>query len=382
MDLIPLEDDMLSLELNNNFAHYILQDDDSYKVYIKDSIARIESVFGQIKYKFAKGFDSCQILRRIKESAVPIQDGGQGQDSEIDALIMIDREIDLVTPFCVNQTYEGQVDEFFRIKTCSITVDTTIIKPDANKDPKAPPAPPTQTLILTNDDDIFKDVRDKHFNTLERIFSQKVKDIQSVVKEKDAPQSIDELEKYINKLKQMNIAKGKDVLTHHINLAFYIDNQKKNLDYTHCYSLEQQIMLGEDLKSIQTTLENKMAKQFNRDKILRLLCLLSVTQSGLKSDMLEQLRRFYIMNYGYSELITLMTLQEARLLRPKDKKLDWSKLKKIFKLINEEVKIQDPIDISYVYNGYAPLSIKFLETIFYTGGFQKLEKDDSKFNTF
>jgi hypothetical protein len=143
MDLIPLEDDMLSLELNNNFAHYILQDDDSYKVYIKDSIARIESVFGQIKYKFAKGFDSCQILRRIKESAVPIQDGGQGQDSEIDALIMIDREIDLVTPFCVNQTYEGQVDEFFRIKTCSITVDTTIIKPDANKDPKAPPAPPT-----------------------------------------------------------------------------------------------------------------------------------------------------------------------------------------------------------------------------------------------
>jgi len=75
----------------------------------------------------------------------------------------------------------------------------------------------------------------------------------------------------------MNIAKGKDVLTHHINLAFYIDNQKKNLDYTHCYSLEQHIMLGEDLKSIQTTLENKMAKQFNRDKILRLLCLLSVT---------------------------------------------------------------------------------------------------------
>lgn len=137
---------------------------------------------------------------------------------------MLDREIDLVSPFCVNQTYEGQLDEFFRIKTCSITVDTSIIKPDAGKDPKAPPLAPTQTLILTNDDDIFKDVRDKHFNTLEKVFSQKVKDIQSVVKEKDAPQSIDELEKYITKLKTMNIAKGKDVLTHHINMAFYIDN--------------------------------------------------------------------------------------------------------------------------------------------------------------
>jgi hypothetical protein len=122
-----------------------------------------------------------------------------------------------------------------------------------------------------------------------------------------------------------------------------------------------------------------MAKQYNRDKILRLLCLLSVTQSGLKADMLDQLRRFYILNYGYSEVITLMALQESKLLRVKDKKFDWAKLKKVFKLINEEVQIQDPNDISYVYNGYAPLSVKFLETIFYAGGFQKLEKDDSKY---
>jgi hypothetical protein len=35
------------------------------------------------------------------------------------------------------------------------------------------------------------------------------------------------------------------------------------------------------------------------------------------------------MNYGYSELITLMALQEAKLLRPKDKKFDWNKIKKV-----------------------------------------------------
>ena len=34
MDLIPLEDDMLSLELNDNFASHLLQDDDTYKVYV------------------------------------------------------------------------------------------------------------------------------------------------------------------------------------------------------------------------------------------------------------------------------------------------------------------------------------------------------------
>jgi hypothetical protein len=159
----------------------------------------------------------------------------------------------------------------------------------------------------------------------------------------------------------MNIAKGKDVLTYHINLAFHINNKMKDLDYQQSYGLEQKIILGEDLKAIQQTLENKMIKQYHRDKLLRLMCLLSVTQSGLKQDLLDGLRRFYIANYGYQELITLMSLQEARLLRPKDKRFDWAALKKTFKLINEETRIQDPTDISYVYNGYSPLSVKFIE---------------------
>jgi hypothetical protein len=46
---------------------------------------------------------------------------------------------------------------------------------------------PTQTLVLTNDDEIFREVRDKHFNTLEGVFSKKCRDIQQVVQEKDAP---------------------------------------------------------------------------------------------------------------------------------------------------------------------------------------------------
>ena len=51
------------------------------------------------------------------------------------------------------------------------------------------------------------------------------------------------------------------------------------------------------------------------------------------------------------------------MLRPKDKRFDWASLKKTFKLINEETRIQDPTDISYVYNGYSPLSVKFIEMV-------------------
>jgi hypothetical protein len=154
---------------------------------VQNSINRIETVYGQIKYKYAKGTESCQILKRIKDAA-QIQEGpAPGQpEAEIDCLIMLDREVDLVSPLCVNMTYEGALDEYFGIKTCSITVDTSIIKPDAAKEGKDA-SPPTQTLVLTNEDEIFREVRDKHFNTLEGVFSKKCREIQSIVKDKDAP---------------------------------------------------------------------------------------------------------------------------------------------------------------------------------------------------
>jgi hypothetical protein len=99
---------------------------------------------------------------------------------------MIDRNVDLVSPFCVNQTYEGLLDEVFKIESCSITVDTTIIKPDASKEAKGP-IEPTKTLVLTNEDAIFKEVRNRHFNTLESVFKKKCEDIGDVFKQKDAP---------------------------------------------------------------------------------------------------------------------------------------------------------------------------------------------------
>jgi hypothetical protein len=55
MDLIPLEDDLLSLELPDNFAHHMLQDDDTYKVYVQYSINRLEAVYGKIENKFGLG---------------------------------------------------------------------------------------------------------------------------------------------------------------------------------------------------------------------------------------------------------------------------------------------------------------------------------------
>jgi len=78
MDLIPLEDYLLSLELPNNFAHHMLQDDDTYKVYVQYSIHRLEAVYGKIEHKFALGKTSKQIITRIEGNTLNI-DQNQNQ---------------------------------------------------------------------------------------------------------------------------------------------------------------------------------------------------------------------------------------------------------------------------------------------------------------
>ena len=62
MDLIPLDEDLLSLELPTDFANHMLQDDDTYKVYVEYSIDTLESTYGAIPNKFALGKTSQTII--------------------------------------------------------------------------------------------------------------------------------------------------------------------------------------------------------------------------------------------------------------------------------------------------------------------------------
>lgn len=54
---------------------------------------------------------------------------GGGGDAEIDGLILLDRTIDLISPFCAQQNYEGQLDETFGINSAYTKIPNKIINP-------------------------------------------------------------------------------------------------------------------------------------------------------------------------------------------------------------------------------------------------------------
>ena len=72
-----------------------------------------------------------------------------------------------------------------------------------------------------------------------------------------------------------------------------------------------------------------MTRKYNMYSVLRLMTLLSTTNSGLKQAEFDQLRRAFIMCYGYKEISTILNLQDSRLLKVRDKRFDWNKIRSV-----------------------------------------------------
>ena len=69
LDFLMLEDDLMSLELPDDFRHFLLADDDTYQVYVQNSINRLETIYGKIKYKYAKGNIAKLIISRLHKQS-------------------------------------------------------------------------------------------------------------------------------------------------------------------------------------------------------------------------------------------------------------------------------------------------------------------------
>ncbi|CAM9420822.1 unnamed protein product [Discosporangium mesarthrocarpum] len=105
-------------------------------------------------------------------------------------------------------------------------------------------------------------------------------------------------------------------------------------------------------------------------EVLRLLCLQSMTDVGIKAGKYDFFKREIVQTYGYEYLYTLNNLEQLGLLRRRESKVwvgsgdssvsPWPSLRRSLRLINDAVNVHDPDDISYVSSGYAPLSARLV----------------------
>ena len=158
----------------DSFTQCVNDNDLNTMVYVKESINKLEQIYGYIPCKFAKGKLSSDIIQMSEQTYMQTYQSKHSSmiAPEIDLLIIFDRRVDMVTPFCFNHTYEGIIDEFFSIEGQEVSVPTAIINPFdwAEQEKNGSKLPENTVMNLTDENDtIFKDLRNSHFETLEKL---------------------------------------------------------------------------------------------------------------------------------------------------------------------------------------------------------------------
>jgi hypothetical protein len=113
---------------------------------------------------------------------------------EINTVILLDREVDMVTPMCSQLTYEGLLDEMLQINNGSVEVDASIM--GNQQDGKKVKVP------LNSSDKLYKEIRDLNFEVVVQVLRQKATSIQQDYAEVKSTntQSVSELKDFVRRL--------------------------------------------------------------------------------------------------------------------------------------------------------------------------------------
>jgi len=365
-ELIPVERDLLTLDDELSFGDLILDRSFTALTIVKCSILRLEALFGRIPSKSAKGPWSCSVLNALKKKEA---EGQKEERSEIDELILLDRTTDLVTPLLTPMTYEGVIDEFYPIKLGILKLKEKVIDPDSKNPDK------DRSLLLFNKDDImFEETRNLHFNVAQKLSPKKYEELKKLCDSRDKAKTLKEMTEYLEKLRSIKPLKLLSLFNSNLNLAVHLDELVNKQIFKHLLNLEVTVISrSKPYDTIITALEKEIPIIEDAERVLRILCLLSLTSDGLPKDKYNSLMKMFVAKYGIEESLRLINLERAGLFKERSQKLSilsifgsssksqWDKIQEKYNLIVEKINIEEPNDIAYAYNNYAPLSIRLIQ---------------------
>lgn len=353
LDLIPFEEDLLSMEMDMSFREVFLEGDNSSLYYVARSLWNLQSLYGIIPKIYGKGNHSKivvdMLLRMRREMGLP----ENPVTPQIDNLIILDRTSDMLTPMCSQLTYEGLIDELYGIQNSYVDLDPSIT---GFKD--------RRKLPLTSQDPLYGDLRDKNFSVVGPLLNQSAKKIDAQYKERYQAKNISELRDFIGKLG--GIQSEHQALKIHTNIAEQIMMQTRDVDFHRRLEVEQNLIGGLDHSTNLEYIEELIFRQEPIMKVLRLLCLYSIVNNGIKPKVLTQFKSEILRTYGYEHIFTLYNLTKLNLLKKSDSSRNpYTVVRKGLKLAVDNPNEKEPDDISYVYSGYAPILCRLIQYLLF-----------------
>ncbi|KAJ2080759.1 Vacuolar protein-sorting-associated protein 33 [Coemansia sp. RSA 988] len=420
MDAVPLEVDLVSLEQPGLFKQLYLDGDFSGIQYVARALMRLQSVYGMFPRILGKG-DFAHVLAhsltRMRHELALSGAAGDGAaiSSTFDSVVIIDRAVDLVTPLLTQLTYEGLVSEVYGIANGTVTL--------GGEGGETTSAGRRKRVVLNSSDAVYGEIRDMNFGGVGSLLSQMTRQLQSTYESRHKAKTVQEIRSFVGRLGGLQAEHHS--LKAHVSLAETILRRTQSDDFTALLDLEQTLVGGSDLNREQFAFVDRLFALADplahvpgidgeaRDtplatapntlhKVLRVLCLYSLWRGpSFKQKTYDAWYDEVVAAFGHCHTITLNNLCRVGLLAPPsaaksgtpaatrrdtaatlDKpqqdvgllglaepstlpraSVHSNRLSFLRKALNLLTGEEDADDVSYVYSGYAPISVRLLQCL-------------------
>lgn len=398
LHFIPLDQDLLSLELEDSFHDLYLRKNPTPIFAAAQALMKLQKQHGLFPRILGKG-DNAKRLADLLERMRGEEDADASSDPNntdlttfglttsavVENLIIIDREVDFPTVLATQLTYEGLLDEVFGVSNNQTEVDTSVLGSTAGSQRQQPPngtAPgPTgatkRKVQLDSSDKLFPTIRDVNFAALGPLLNRTARRLaneQESIKQRD--QTINDLRANIAKLPVYQAEQT--ALMVHTSLAEEITKFTGSDMFRRTLEVEQNLLLGSDPGRMHESIEELIARDATLPAVLRLLCLENCLSNGIRQRDLDTFKRYILQAYGYQHILTLSNLEKMGFLTSREAHrgflnpisgnaghtaTDWNIARRGLQLWVDEVREVDPEDIAYVFSGYAPLSVRLVQCV-------------------
>ncbi|GAA5858455.1 hypothetical protein JCM8547_007314 [Rhodosporidiobolus lusitaniae] len=377
LGLIPLERDVLSLEVDDAWKKLELDGDHTPVYDMAKALMTVQRAFGTIPRIIGKGNSARRLVDVLKQlrqeqpssapSATPLASG------TIDSMIVIDRQVDLVSPLCTQLTYEGLVDEVVGIRNSHVDVDPNLLNPA----PAASTSTPSQAsfgalpprkrkhLLSSSADPLFAELRDKNFAVVGSVLNRTARRLNEDYEKRHQAKTPAELRQFVGQLG--GLQSEHQALRLHTSLTEQIMTLTTSDEFNVALEVQQNLVAGVDLATQENSIRDLINQEAPLRTVLRLLSLYSIVSGGVKQKVLEEFKRDILQTYGFGHLPLLLYLQQLGLISRSPSssrstpKPPFLASRKPLRLIVDDVDEQNPHDMSYVFSGYAPLSVRLVQ---------------------
>uniref|UniRef100_A0A8C9W329 VPS33B late endosome and lysosome associated n=1 Tax=Scleropages formosus TaxID=113540 RepID=A0A8C9W329_SCLFO len=377
--LLPLDDDIISLELPEFFRDNFLEGDQRWVTTGGSALHLLHSLFGPFSKVYGIGRCAKMVYESWREQVEESEQ--KAQKSEIGNVFLIDRDVDFVTPLCSQVVYEGLVDDIFRIKCGCVEFGPDVTTADKS-----------MKVMLNSQDKVFSEIRNEHFSNVFGFLSQKARNLQTAY-DKRRGMDIKQMRTFVSE-ELKGLKQEHRLLSLHIGASESMMKKKTKQDFQELLKTEHSLLEGFDIRECITYIEEHINRQVDR--------LLPKDYRSLKTQ--------YLQSYGIEHLLTFANLRQLGLLveqQPGDaltameskvgklvndktaekltgafsslaKKSNFRALSKKLALVpktGEEYDLRVPRDMAYVFSGaYIPLSCKLIEQVLERDGWTGLEE--------